>query len=107
MSKQSAARITQRSLEELEAATKKVPAMAYDIESFEKLGALFSLVDGVEADNPEKKDRDIIYREIEHAIEDVWMDRSKDLSVRLSSTFAQSGRAASILVREKLNEQWN
>lgn len=107
MSKQSAARITQRSIEELEDATKKVPAMAYDIESFEQLGALSSLVDGVEADTPGKKDRDIIYKEIERAIEDVWMDRSKDLSVRLTSSLAQSGRAASILVREKLNEQWN
>ncbi|QBP40168.1 biotin-independent malonate decarboxylase subunit beta [Paenisporosarcina antarctica] len=107
MSKQSAARITQRSLEELEAATKKVPAMAYDVESFEKLGALSSLVDGVEADTPGKKERDIIYKEIHLAIEDVWMDGSIDLSVRLKSSFAQSGRAASILVREKLSEQWN
>ncbi|MFC0272668.1 biotin-independent malonate decarboxylase subunit beta [Metabacillus herbersteinensis] len=107
MSKQSAARITQRSLEDLEAATKKVPAMAYDIESFDQLGALFSLVDGVEADTPKKKDRDIIYKEIERAIEDIYMVRSMDLSVRLTSSFALSGRAASILVREKLNEQWN
>lgn len=107
MSKESAARITQRSLEELEFATKKVPAMAYDIESFEKLGALFSLVDGIEADIPGKKDLDIIYKELERAIEDVWMTRSKDLHVRLTSSFAQSGRKASILVREKLSEQWN
>lgn len=107
MSKESAARITQRSLEELEFATKKVPAMAYDIESFEKLGALFSLVDGIEADIPGKKDLDIIYKELDRAIEDVWMARSKDLHVRLTSSFAQSGRKASILVREKLSEQWN
>ncbi|MEW9503175.1 biotin-independent malonate decarboxylase subunit beta [Jeotgalibacillus marinus] len=107
MSKQAAARITQRSLEELEEATKKVSAMAYDIESFKQLGALFSLVDVVEADTPCEKDRAVIYQEIERAIEDVWMDRSSDLSVRLTSSFAQSGRAASILVREKLNEQWN
>ena len=108
MSKQSAARITQRTLEELESATKKVPAMAYDIESFEKLGALFSLVDGVEASSPEKKDQDIIYKEIDRAIEDVLNDNSRDLSGRLTSSYAQSGgRAASILVREKLKEQWN
>jgi len=108
MSKQSAARITQRSLEELEAATKKVPAMAYDIESFEKLGALFSLVDGVEASAPGRKDYDIIYKEIGQAIEDVRMDGLTDLSGRLTSAIAQSGgRSASILVREKLNEQWN
>jgi malonate decarboxylase beta subunit len=81
--------------------------MAYDIESFEKLGALFSLVDGIEADIPGKKDLDIIYKELERAIEDVWINRSKDLHVRLTSSFAQSGRKASILVREKLSEQWN
>jgi malonate decarboxylase beta subunit len=107
MSKQSAARITQRSLEELEAATKKVPAMAYDIKSFEKLGALFSLVDGVEADTPGEKERVVIYKELERAIEDVSMESATDLSVRLTSSLAQSSRAASILVRKKLNEQWN
>ncbi|MFD2682438.1 biotin-independent malonate decarboxylase subunit beta [Bacillus seohaeanensis] len=107
MSKQSAARITQRSLEELEAATEKVPAMAYDIKSFEKLGALFSLVDGVEADTPGEKERGVIYKELERAIEDVSMESETDLSVRLKSSLAQSSRAASILVREKLNEQWN
>ncbi len=106
MSKESAARITQRTLEELEAATKEVPAMAYDIDSFEKLGALFSLVDHVEADHPGEKDRNIIYKEIEQAIEDVEMDQSKDLSIRLKTHLAASGRAASVLVREKLREQW-
>ncbi|RJS50206.1 biotin-independent malonate decarboxylase subunit beta [Bacillus sp. PK3_68] len=108
MSKQSAARITQRSLDELEKATKKVPAMAYDIDSFEKLGALFSVVDGVEADAPGEKDRDVIYMEIQRAVEDVQMNGSTDLSVRLSSSYARTvGRPASILVRRKLNEQWS
>ncbi|MGO4890461.1 biotin-independent malonate decarboxylase subunit beta [Anaerobacillus sp. MEB173] len=108
MSKQSAARITQRSLEELEAATKKVPAMAYDIESFNKLGALYSLVPNVNADVPKDNDRSIIYEEIERAIYDVSMSDAKDLSVRLSSPNAKSGgRTASVIVREKLNEQWN
>ncbi|WP_458352221.1 biotin-independent malonate decarboxylase subunit beta [Peribacillus frigoritolerans] len=108
MSKQSASRITQRSIKELEMATKKVPAMAYDIVSFEQLGALHSLVDGVKADMPEQKDRDVIHKEIKEAISDIKMAGSVDLKVRLTSPFAVSGgRAASILVREKLNEQWN
>ncbi|MFE5429417.1 biotin-independent malonate decarboxylase subunit beta [Peribacillus simplex] len=108
MSKQSAARITQRSIEELEIAAKKVPAMAYDIESFEQLGALHSLVDGVKADMPGQKDRNIIHKEIKEAISDIKMAGSVDLKVRLKSPFAVSGgRAASILVREMLNEQWN
>lgn len=108
MSKKSAACITQRSLEELDAATKKVPAMAYDIDSFEKLGALFSLLDGVEADTPEDKDRDLIYEEIHRAIEDVWVNGTTDLSVRLSSSYAKTvGRIASILVRKEMSEQWS
>ncbi|WP_434060177.1 biotin-independent malonate decarboxylase subunit beta [Peribacillus simplex] len=108
MSKQSAARITQRSIEELEIAAKKVPAMAYDIGSFERLGALHSLVDGVKADMPGQKDRNIIHKEIKEAIFDIKMAGSVDIKVRLTSPFAVSGgRAASILVREKLNEQWN
>ncbi|WP_455769291.1 biotin-independent malonate decarboxylase subunit beta [Peribacillus frigoritolerans] len=108
MSKQSAARITQRSIEELKVAAKKVPAMAYDIVSFQHLGALHSLVDGVNADMPEQKDRDVIHEEIKEAISDMKIAGSVDLKVRLTSPFAVSGgRAASILVREKLNEQWN
>ncbi|WP_096199599.1 biotin-independent malonate decarboxylase subunit beta [Bacillus sp. FJAT-45350] len=108
MSKQSAARITQRSLEELEVASQKIPAIAYDIESFNKLGALYSLVEVVNADAPEENDRDIIYAEIEKAICDVSVSNCKDLSVRLSSKNAKNGgRTGSILVREKLSEQWH
>lgn len=105
MSKQSAARITMRTIEELEEATKKVPAMAYDIRSFEKLGALYSLLDGVNADEPEEEDTSRVFSELTNAIEDI---AKTDLSNRLTSALArQGGREASILVREKLTEQWN
>ncbi|HZH60543.1 MAG TPA: biotin-independent malonate decarboxylase subunit gamma, partial [Metabacillus sp.] len=107
MSKKSAARITQRSIEELERAAKKVTAMAYDIESFEKLGALFSLIDGVNADNPTDKDKECIYEEIKKAVMDVESSGITDLRNRLTSVNAlNGGRTASIAVRKKLNEQW-
>ncbi|PLS04858.1 biotin-independent malonate decarboxylase subunit beta [Neobacillus cucumis] len=106
MSKQSAARITQRTIEELEDATKKVPAMAYDIRSFEKLGALFALISGINADTPEISDREAVLSKVAEAIEDI-KNSSRNLSCRLTSSFArEGGRAASILVREKLAEQW-
>ena len=106
MSKQSAARITQRSIEELEKATEKVPSMSYDIESFEKLGALHELISGVNADAPKDKDRQIIYDKITEAITDI-ESNPRDLSSRLTSQIAQDGgRVASILVRKKLTEQW-
>ncbi|MBS8263873.1 biotin-independent malonate decarboxylase subunit beta [Mesobacillus boroniphilus] len=107
MSKQSAARITMRTIEELEEATKKVPAMAYDIRSFEKLGALHSLLDGVNADEPAEEDILRVFSKLTEAIEDI-ENKQRDLSSRLTSAFArQGGREASILVREKLAEQWN
>ncbi|MBT2737813.1 biotin-independent malonate decarboxylase subunit beta [Bacillus sp. ISL-7] len=106
MSKQSAARITLRTIDELEEATKKVPAMAYDIKSFEKLGALHELIVGVNADEPNETDLLIVCSKLMYAIADI-KNSPRDLSSRLTSTFARNGgRSASILVREKLKEQW-
>lgn len=106
MSKQSAARITQRTIEELEEATKKVPAMAYDIRSFQKLGALYALIPDINADSPEASDREEVYSKLVAAVEDI-KNCPRDLSSRLTSSFArEGGRSASILVREKLAEQW-
>lgn len=108
MSKQSAARITQRSLSELEEATKKVPAMAYDIQSFEKLGSLFELITKVNANHPNNEDRQMIIKKIKNAIEDI-ENNPRDLSHRHSSSYdgEPHGRAGSILVRQRLDEQWN
>jgi malonate decarboxylase beta subunit len=52
MSKKSAARVTRRSIEELELTAQKIPATAYDIKSFATLGALHSLTSGINADQP-------------------------------------------------------
>lgn len=106
MSKKSAARITLRTIDELEEATKKVPAMAYDIRSFEKLGALYELIVGVNADDPNEADLLTVRSKLMDAIADI-KNGPKDLSCRITSTFARNGgRSASILVREKLKEQW-
>lgn len=106
MSKKSAARITLRTIDELEEATKKVPAMAYDIRSFEKLGALYELIVGVNADEPNEAELLTVRSKLMDAIADI-KNSPRDLSSRLTSTFAiNGGRTASILVREKLREQW-
>ncbi|WP_408010101.1 biotin-independent malonate decarboxylase subunit beta [Pseudalkalibacillus sp. A8] len=102
MSKQSAARITRRSIEELEKATEKVPAMAYDIHSFATLGALFGIIDGVDANAPGIEDSNNVMEKIHEAIRDV-----EGGSTGLEHRLAQSdGRRASILVRKRLEEQW-
>ncbi|WP_173917545.1 biotin-independent malonate decarboxylase subunit beta [Halobacillus sp. Marseille-Q1614] len=105
MSKQSAARITRRTIQELEEATKKTPAMAYDVTSFAELGALHALIDGVGAAYPNRKD---IKKIEEHLLEAILDARSGtlDLRNRLESKEAKSNRWASIEVRERLANQW-
>ena len=49
MSKRSTARVTRRRVEELDEIAKEVPATAYDVVSFSRLGALHRLIDGVDA----------------------------------------------------------
>ncbi|MFC7395319.1 biotin-independent malonate decarboxylase subunit beta [Scopulibacillus cellulosilyticus] len=107
MSKSSAARITKRSIEELDEATKKVPAMAYDIDSYATLGALNDLINGINADSPSSQDVETIKDKLMNAITDVRHD-STDLSIRLRTEAAlEGGRKASIVVRKKLAEQWS
>lgn len=106
MSKQSAARITRRTIVELEEATKKVPAMAYDIQSFASLGALHELIEGINADEPGEKDCRIIQEKVLAAIKEA-RSSATDLGNRLLSIEAQEkGRVASIQVRKLLEEQW-
>ena len=103
MSKQSAARITRRTVAELEEATKKVPATAYDIASFYHLGALDALIDVVHADQPDAEDVERVSRELLKAINAC----DETLSARLKTKEATAeGRISSIKVRNKLAEQW-
>lgn len=105
MSKQSAARITKRSVEELEEAAKSVPSIAYDIKSYSTLGALHDLVSGIHADAPTVEDTEIIVEKLVKAIS-IARISARDLSNRLTSEQALIGRAASIKVRKKLAQQW-
>jgi len=105
MSKQSAARVTKRSIAELEAAAKIVPGIAYDIGSYATLGVLYELLENIHADAPTKEDLMIIEKTVLAAIEQA-RTLPRNLQNRLSSTAAQMARKASIIVRDKLQKQW-
>ncbi|MNW35875.1 Malonyl-S-ACP:biotin-protein carboxyltransferase MADC [compost metagenome] len=106
MSKQSAARITKRSVDELESASQKVPSIAYDIRSYSTLGTVHELMTGIHADEPGKEDVDQVLNSLAAAIK-IARKSPKDLSNRLTSPSAATGRAASIKVRERLAKVWN
>ena len=107
MSKASAARITQRTIAELEEATKHVPAMAYDIHNYEKLGALYKLVQDVSSWDANENAVEEIKTVIDEAIEST-KNQPTDLHFRYETPIAvESGRQATNKMRKTVFEQWN
>jgi malonate decarboxylase beta subunit len=107
MSKRSTARVTQRSVDELDEIAEEVPATAYDITSFARLGALHRLIEGVDADEPGAEDVETVRDALAEAISASRRDGSTDLSDRLASPEAHQHRSASLRVRERLAEEWS
>ena len=106
MSKASAARITQRTIAELEEATKHVPAMAYDIDNYEKLGALYKLVKGIGSWDATEENVAKIRTILDEAIQST-IDQPTNLHFRYETPIAkESGRKATIQVRKLVDEQW-
>jgi malonate decarboxylase beta subunit len=107
MSKRSTARVTQRSVDELDEIAKEVPATAYDITSFAQLGALHRLIEGVDADEPGAEDAETVRDALVEAISSARHDDPTDLSGRLASPEAHQHRSASLRVRKQLAEEWS
>jgi malonate decarboxylase beta subunit len=107
MSKRSTARITRRSVEELDQIAEEVPATAYDVASFARLGALHRLIQGVNAAEPTEEDVERVRGALAAEISSARHDGSTDLSGRLDSPEARQHRGASLRVRERLAEEWS
>ncbi|SCY87858.1 biotin-independent malonate decarboxylase subunit gamma [Pseudomonas sp. NFACC37-1] len=101
MGKASAARVTLRSVEELEALAASVPPMAYDIDSFASLGLLWETLSVEQIEQPCATDLARVTDCLQQAIIDV-ANAPRDLRSRLGATH----RAASSTVRQLLSAQW-
>ena len=99
MGKASAARVTLRSVEELETLAASVPPMAYDIDSFASLGLLWETLSVSQIEQPTQDDVARVGDCLINAIKDI---HGADLNGRLGAT----NRAASSHVRQLLREQW-
>jgi malonate decarboxylase beta subunit len=104
MSKCSTARITRRSVEELDEIAEALPATAYDVASFARLGALHRLIEVAE---PDAEDVETVRDALAEAISSARHDGATDLSGRLASREARGHRSVSLRVRERLAEEWN
>ncbi|PHN61679.1 biotin-independent malonate decarboxylase subunit gamma [Pseudomonas sp. ICMP 8385] len=102
MGKASAARVTLRSVEELEALAASVPPMAYDIDSYASLGLLWETLTVSQIEQPTAADLAQVRDCLVQAIEEVQNSGVRDLRGRLGA----ANRAASSHVRQLLREQW-
>jgi biotin-independent malonate decarboxylase gamma subunit len=106
MAKNAAARVTRRTVEELDKLAETVIPMSYKIQDYAKLGTLYQLIDGVNVDSPEPKQVDQVRADLLAAIADARSGQS-DLSNRLQSQGAQKNRSATLVVRQRLAAEWH
>jgi biotin-independent malonate decarboxylase beta subunit/biotin-independent malonate decarboxylase gamma subunit len=106
MHQAAAARITLRTVDELNELAKTVIPMSYDVEDWAKLGFCDGLLTVANADDPTPDDVETVRAAIDDAIQRARVG-PRDLSNRLDSDAAVSTRTASRRVREVLAEQWN
>lgn len=107
MSKESAARITLRTIDELEEATKNVPAMAYDVDNYNKLGALYKLLPGIKSWKPTAAGVKTVADTIKAAIKSA-REGENNMHFRYETPIAkESGRKATIKMRHAIAQQWD
>ena len=102
MGKAAAARITMRSVEDLERLAATVPPMAYDISAYATLGLLWRLVQVGNAQGPDAADLARVDAVLRDALADIQADPTRGLGSRLGA----ENRQASARVRAKLRAQW-
>jgi malonate decarboxylase beta subunit len=105
MGKQAAARVTKRSVSELDELAGKVFPLSYDIRTYAQLGILYQLIHGVNPEAPAATDVAKVREALERAVADA-RSGPRDLSNRLDNPEAQQTRKASIKVRQLLTLQW-
>jgi len=105
MHKEAAARITLRTVAELEALGKKIAPLSYDIHDYAKLGLLHKLLHIENPDTPSPTTVSQVQKELIDAIADARAG-ARDLSDRLNSEGAREMRKAGLLARARMEDQW-
>lgn len=102
MGKESAARVTLRTVDELEKLAASIPPMAYDIESYATLGLLSGVLSVTNPEQPTAEDITAVQQVFLNALNEIQATGSTGLEHRLHG----ENRQASKKVRELLHEQW-
>lgn len=100
MGKESAARITLRTVEALEKLAATIPPMAYDISNYATLGLLADLLNISNPDAPSDADLAQVQSTLHQAINDARQDTT------LKNRLGADNRRSSALVRERMKASW-
>ena len=106
MHKDAAARITLRTVEELDRLGKTILPMSYDVKDWAKLGYCDGLLTVSDADHPTDGDVTSVRTAVLAAVEAA-RGGPRDLSNRLESPGALQNRKASRAVRDAMSAQWH
>jgi malonate decarboxylase gamma subunit len=105
MHKEAAARITLRTVAELEGLGHQIAPMSYDIRDFAKLGLLHKLLHVGDPDNPSSTRAAQVQKELIDAVADARAG-STDLSNHFTSAGARQTRVAGLIARARMEEEW-
>jgi biotin-independent malonate decarboxylase gamma subunit len=105
MHKEAAARITLRTVAELDRLGREIAPLSYDIKDYARLGLLHKLLHVQDPDKPSQATLAQVQQELIEAAADARAG-SRDLSNRLSSKGAREMRKASLVARARMEEQW-
>jgi malonate decarboxylase gamma subunit len=106
MHKEAAARVTRRTVAELDKLAETIVPLSYDIKDYAKLGILYDLLKVKNADKPQPADLDLVKERISAAVDDARRG-PKDLSCRWLSAAAANTRSATLKTREAMFAQWS
>jgi malonate decarboxylase gamma subunit len=106
MHKEAAARVTRRSVADLERLGHEIAPMSYDVRDYAKLGLLHQLLHVSDPLGPHPDDIDRVRQALEDAIDDARRGPT-DLSIRMQSPAALETRRAGIAVRALMFQQWD
>ena len=105
MHKEAAARITRRSVADLEKLGHEIAPMSYDVRDYAKLGLLFKLLHADDPQHPTSNEVAEVRKAITEAIADARKGKL-DLSNRWESDAAKTTRKGTLAVRAALEAQW-
>ncbi|ETK35534.1 biotin-independent malonate decarboxylase subunit gamma [Microbispora sp. ATCC PTA-5024] len=105
MHKRAAAKVTLRTVEELDELARHIPPLSYDVADWATLGLCDGLLIVDDADDPTERDVTTVREALTAAVERARRG-PRDLSNRLDSPGARETRVASRRVHEALAAQW-